>query len=168
MPRSPESFVRARRDSWARLHDLVDRVQKSRLSSLTDEELHELGTLYRRASADLARAQTRYSSTTAGLELVRSLNSLVMRAHALIYLAPAGAPVSVWHFIVYGFPETVRRHWKVIFLSALALYLPALFAYIAVWTNPDSTSLFVPDQVVQQVKERAQTKLTTGWGGNND
>ncbi len=152
MPRTPESFVRARRESWSRLHDLVDKAQKARLAALSDDELHELGTLYRRASADLARAQTRYGTTTAGLELVRSLNALVLRAHSQIYSAPPPAPSRGFWFFFYGFPEAFRRHWKLIALAAFLMFAPALASYVAVWSNADTAKLLVPDQAVRVVE----------------
>lgn len=166
MPRSPESFVRARREAWSRLHDLVDKAQRTRLASLTDDEVHELGTLYRRTSADLARAQTRYASTIAGQELVRSLNALVLRAHAQIYSAPAPAPSTGWAFFLYGFPEAFRRHWKAIALAAFFMFAPAFASYVSVWSNPESAKLFMPDEIAETVHRRAQTKQTTGWGAN--
>ena len=54
MPRTPEQFVRARREAWERLEDLVGRAQNAQLNALSNDELHELGTLYRRASADFS------------------------------------------------------------------------------------------------------------------
>ena len=169
MSRTPEQFVRLRREAWTRLEDLVDKAQKQRLAALSDAEIHELGTLYRRTSADLARAQTRYSSTQAGQELVRSLNGLVLRAHAQIYQAPPSqeSPLkSGWAWLLWGFPAAFRRHWKPILLAAILMYGPALAAYVAVWSNPSNTRLFVPDEVVAKVEERAKKKLTTGWGAN--
>lgn len=170
MPRTPEQFVRARRDAWERLEDLVDRAQNARLNALSNDELHELGTLYRRTSADLARAQTRYNSTLAGQELVRTLNALVRRAHAhaQIYAAPTtgAAPRQAWHWLFYGFPAAFRRHWRAIAFAALLMYGPAVASYIAVWSDSANTRLFLPDEVVKTVEERAQKKLTTGWGGN--
>lgn len=169
MPRTPEQFVRARRDAWERLELLVERAQGARLSALSNDELHELGTLYRRTSADLARAQTRYHSTLAGQELVRTLNALVRRAHAQIYAAPGNshaAPVAAWNWLFYGFPAAFRRHWRAIAFAAILMFGPALAAYAMVWSNAADTHLFLPDAVVQTVEERAQKKLVTGWGGN--
>lgn len=169
MPRTPEQFVRSRREAWARLEDLVEKAQHDKLASLTDDEVHELGTLYRRTSADLARAQTRYSSTLAGQDMVRSLNSLVLRAYAQIHSAPppaASASSSIFAFLTYGFPLVFRRHWKPIFISALIMFLPAFIAYMMVWTNPKDANLFISEEIVQKVQERAQKKLTTGWGAN--
>jgi hypothetical protein len=99
-----DQFVRQHRAGWKRLHELVEKAQRSRLSSLSDDELHELGTLYRRASSDLARAQTRLSGTTAGRELIHSLNALVLRAHSQVYSAPAPQPLRALRFLLYGFP----------------------------------------------------------------
>lgn len=168
MPRTPESFVRSRREAWARLQELVDKAQNQRLSSLSDDELHEMGALYRRTSADLARAQTRYNSTNAGQELVRSLNSLVLRAHAQVYSAPPSSTTRGLAFFVYGFPAAFRRQWRPILLAAMFMFGPAFAAYLAVWTNPQNTSLFIDQAVVQQVEVRAKKKLVTGWGGNTN
>ena len=168
MPRTPEQFVRARRDAWERLEELVERAQGARLGALSNDELHELGTLYRRASADLARAQTRYNSTLAGQELVRTLNSLVRRAHAQIYAAPASnaSASSAWKWLFYGFPAAFRRHWHAIALAALLMYGPAFASYVMVWSDAANTRLFLDDEIVKTVEDRAQKQLTTGWGGN--
>jgi uncharacterized membrane protein SpoIIM required for sporulation len=138
------------------------------LSSLSDDELHELGTLYRRTSADLARAKTRYSTTSAGKELVRSLNDLVLRAHAQVYSAPSPQSANALDFIRFGFPATFRRHWRAIALSATFMFLPALLAYMAVLFNPDNAPLFVPDTAIEQVQKRAEQKIVVGWGARTE
>lgn len=168
MPRTPEQFVRQRQESWTRLEELVDRAQTLKIGALSDSELLELGTLYRRVSSDLARAQTRYAQTHAGRELMRSLNALVLRAHAQVYSAPAPQTSNFWGFLLYGFPAAFRRNLRPILLAAFFMYAPAVIAYFAVWTNPANARLFVPDAVVKEVEKRAQKKLVTGWGGNTN
>ncbi len=168
MPRTPEQFVRSRQESWTRLEELVDRAQAQKIGALSDGELLELGTLYRRVSSDLARAQTRYANTLAGRELVRSLNALVLRSHAQVYSAPTPQTSNFWEFVLYGFPAAFRRNLRPILLAAFFMYGPALIAYVAVWTNPQNAHLFVSDDVVQEVKTRAEKKLTTGWGGRTE
>jgi len=168
MATSAERFVIAHRAGWQRLSELVDKVQRTGLNDLSDEELHELGALYRRAAADLARAQTRYGATTAGRELVRSLNDLVLRAHVQVYSAPAPQPVRALNFLLYGFPAAFRRQWRAILLAAVLFYGPGILAYGAVVVNPDLTSLFVPESAVREVQKRAQKKATGGWGANTD
>lgn len=161
-----EQFVAAHRAEWRRLNELVVKAQESRLTALSDDELHEIGALYRRAAADLARVQTRYATTNAGRELVRSLNDLVLRAHVQVFATPPPQPTGALHFLLYGFPATVRRQWRAIAVAAALMFLPALLAHLAVVSNPDLAPIFVPDEVVKEVQKRAQEKLVTGWGGN--
>jgi uncharacterized membrane protein SpoIIM required for sporulation len=168
MARSAERFVSSHRHIWERLDALVSKAQRARLSSLSDDELHELGILYRRASADLARAKTRYTTTNAGKELVRSLNDLVLRAHTQVYSAPPPQTANALDFVVFGFPATFRRHWRAIALSATLMFLPALLAYIAVLFNPDNAPLFVPETAIQEVQKRAEQKIVVGWGARTE
>jgi uncharacterized membrane protein SpoIIM required for sporulation len=163
-----ERFVSAHRAGWKRLSDLVDRAQHKRLNALTNEELHELGALYRRASSDLARAQTRYSTTVAGRELVRSLNDLVLRAHTVVYSAPPPTPVVAFSFVLYGFPAAFRRQWRAIVLAALFMFLPSFIAYGATRVNPKLAEMFVPASAIEEVQKRADKKIITGWGGNTE
>ena len=163
-----EQFVRTHRSDWERLDTLVDQAQKNGLASLPDEELHELGALYRRAAADLARAQTRHASTHAGRELVRSLNDLVLRAHAQVYSAPAPKPLRALRFLMWGFPAAFRRQWRAITLAGVFLFLPAMLAHLAVVVNQDLAPLFVPDSAIQEVQKRAEQKIITGWGANTN
>ncbi|MDQ3814235.1 MAG: stage II sporulation protein M [Armatimonadota bacterium] len=168
MARSAERFVAAHRVAWQRLNELVDKAQRTGLTALSDDELHELGALYRRAAADLARAQTRYASTTAGRELVRSLNDLVLRAHVQVYSAPAPQPVRALHFLLYGFPAAFRRQWRAILLAAVLFYGPGVLSYCAVVVNPSLSTLFVDEHVIKEVQKRAQKKITVGWGGHTE
>lgn len=163
-----EQFVRTHRESWQRLDELVSKAQKGRLSSLSDDELHEIGALYRRAAADLARAQTRHATTHAGRELIRSLNDLVLRAHAQVYSAPPPAPMSALKFVMWGFPAAFRRQWRVIMLAAIFLFLPGAVAHIAVVVNPELAPMMVPNGAIQEVQKRAKQKITTGWGANTN
>jgi len=161
-----EHFVNTHRAQWQRLDQLVSRANQLKLAALSDEELHELGILYRRAAADLARAQTRLGTTHAGRELVRSLNDLVLRAHALLYSAPAPEAGRALEWIAFGFPDAFRRHWRAIAVAALLMFGPALVAYVCVVSNAALAPYFVPESAIQEVQRRAQEKIITGWGAN--
>ncbi len=161
-----EHFVSTHRAQWQRLDELVERAHKLKLAALSDEELHELGLLYRRAAADLARAQTRLGSTHAGRELIRSLNDLVLRAHALLYSAPAPEAKRAFEWVAFGFPQAFRRHWRAIAVAALLMFGPALVAYVCVTTNAALAPYFVPESAIEEVQRRAQEKIITGWGAN--
>jgi len=168
MPRSAERFVRTHRQMWQRLSDLVEKAQRTRLNSLSDDELHEMGVLYRRASSDLARAKTRYTATNSGRELVRSLNDLVLRAHTQVYSAPPPQPLNAVHFLLHGFPAAFRRHWRAIALAAVFMFLPGFLSYLTVVFNPASAPIFVPESAIEEVQKRADRKIIVGWGARTE
>jgi len=168
MPSNAERFVTTHRESWQRLDFLVKKAKNSSVHLLNNAEIEEVGVLYRRVAADLARAQTRYASTSTGRELVRSLNNLLLNAHTLVHGGAPARPVHAWNFVLYEFPAAFRRQWRTIALAAVFMMLPALLSYIAVRANPSSAPLFVPDGAIAEVQRRADTQSTTGWGANTD
>src|ERR1700694_5463305 len=52
-----EGFVALRREDWNRLEDLLARGGSGHLNALTPAQVLTMAALYRRATADLARAQ---------------------------------------------------------------------------------------------------------------
>ena len=52
-----EEFVALRRDDWNRLEDLLARAGAANLNALAPAQVLTMAALYRRATADLARAQ---------------------------------------------------------------------------------------------------------------
>src|SRR5687767_12688967 len=73
------SFVQRRRPDWDALERLLDARRTGTAQSLS--ELAELDRLYRKASADLARAQSFYPGT----DVARFLTALVARGYGSIY-----------------------------------------------------------------------------------
>lgn len=118
------------------LETLVTRVRKSGMKSLSEDELLDLGRVYRRAGAMLARART------AGLRGgdVESLNRLMAAAYPLVH-PPTERHGSVWEFLLYEFPRTFRREFKVIMLATLVFFLGALGGAIAVSCNADAAEI---------------------------
>src|SRR6266702_3741753 len=76
-----EEFVASRRDDWNNLENLIARGSAGRLNPLRPQEVLALAALYRRATADLARAQRDWP----GEPVHRYLNGLVARGHGVVY-----------------------------------------------------------------------------------
>ena len=75
-------FAAKKRADWDQLQSLVTRANRRRgLKSLSRDEILSIGPLYRRVSSDLARAR----SGNANPDLIKHLNGLVGRSHALLY-----------------------------------------------------------------------------------
>ena len=76
-----DEFVASRREDWNNLENLIARGSSGRLNPLRPGEVLALAALYRRATADLARAQRDWP----GEPVHRYLNGLVARGHGVVY-----------------------------------------------------------------------------------
>jgi uncharacterized membrane protein SpoIIM required for sporulation len=134
------AFVETHRPGWARLAELLDRIETQGLDGLPLDQAREFGRLYRGASSDLLAARGHAASA----DLVEYLNALVARGYAQTYpgervkLGDAGA------FVARGFPRLVRREWKAVLASYLLFFLGLGFGYVAVAVDPDAAAALVP------------------------
>jgi uncharacterized membrane protein SpoIIM required for sporulation len=144
-----EEFVALRRDDWNRLEDLLARGGAGHLNALAPAQVLTMAALYRRATADLARAQRDWPDEP----VHRYLNGLVGRGHGVVYRRGG----RVWRrsrdFYSDVLPRTYRESWPYLLAAAALLFVPAIVAYFVVLTNPDSVAaLGVPPQIIDQVK----------------
>jgi uncharacterized membrane protein SpoIIM required for sporulation len=86
---------------WQRLEDLIEKSKTRLRSTLSTEELRELGELYRRTSSDLAIARVESRDP----ELISYLNNLLIRAHSRIYQADSRAFSIIKKFYLEDFPR---------------------------------------------------------------
>lgn len=119
--RTLDTYVVAHSPEWERLEDLVEHAQKQR-TKLSGEELDELLVRYQRASAHLSHVRT----TFADPEVTRRLTRVVAGARAVIYGSQAKAGGAIRTFFSSTFPAAVWSARRFIFLSALALFIPAI------------------------------------------
>ncbi len=144
-------FVGRRRPDWEALQGLLSR---QRAGTLHLDELRTLDTLYRRAAADLAHAQTFYPGTDAH----RFLNQLCGQAYAAIYQPPRERWLAVRDFFRREFPATLRAERRFIALSASLFILGLLLGALVVLLEPRGAELLVPQGVRDHV---AQGKMWT-------
>jgi uncharacterized membrane protein SpoIIM required for sporulation len=129
---------------WQELARILDKVDRQGLRGLQAEELIDLGRLYRRAAADLARART------AGLDprQIQQLNGLVGRAYAHVYTTETRGAGSVAAFFTREFPQSVRRCLPFIGTAFAVFFVASLLGLLATYQNPHA-----PDAL-----------LGPGWG----
>lgn len=111
------------------LEALVRRAAAGGLSALDDQELEDLGRLYRAATTHLALL--RAGGGSSGQR--ERLNELVARAHALIYSAAApdeAAHARAWLVALLQVPVAVRRRWRCHLLAAALLLLGVLYGWL--------------------------------------
>jgi len=134
------AFVGQRRPDWEALQGLLGR---QRAGTLRLEELRTLDTLYRRAAADLAHAQTFYPGTDAH----RFLNQLCGQAYAAIYQPPRERWLAVRDFFRREFPATLRAEGRFVAVSAAFFILGLLLGALVVLLEPRGAELLVPEGV---------------------
>jgi uncharacterized membrane protein SpoIIM required for sporulation len=144
----PEQFVLERRPEWEQLERLVRRASGARLGGLRAEEVVTLASLYRRAAADLSRAQRDWPAEPVTLYL----NGLVARGHGVVYRRGGAVLHRLARFYARTVPRTFRAAGWYLVVSALLLFLPALVAGVAVGTHPGLAGSVLPARLVTAVK----------------
>jgi uncharacterized membrane protein SpoIIM required for sporulation len=143
-----DEFVTRHRPSWDRLEKLLGRPGTSRLGGLRATEVLTLASLYRRATADLARAKRDWpTEPVAGY-----LNGLVARAHASVYRPGGNAGERIATFYKRTLPQTYRDAAPFLIASALLLFGPALVAFVAVSLDTQLAYALVPEALIQLVR----------------
>ncbi len=142
-----EEFVTRRRDDWNRLEDLIARAGSAKLNSLAPAQVLTLTTLYRRATADLARAQRDWPDEP----VHRYLNGLVARGHGVVYRRGGHVWRRIRTFFGETLPRTFRQSWPFLVASAALLFVPAIVSYFVVLAYPDAAYGIAPPQIIDRV-----------------
>ncbi len=122
-------FVRRHRDDWRELERLL---ALTRTKGLTFDDVERLDRLYRRASASLAQARTRFPGT----DVTRFLNQLGAQAYAAIYRAPVRSVDALKTFFVTTFPRVVQQTLPYTLVSVGCLLLGVLVGGVTVALEP--------------------------------
>src|SRR5213078_2389756 len=129
-----DEFVASRREDWNNLENLIARGSSGRLNPLRPQEVLALAALYRRATADLARAQRDWP----GEPVHRYLNGLVARGHGIVYRRGGEIWKRVRRFYVETLPGTFRAAWPFLLAAGALMFVPAIVTYFVVLAHPDA------------------------------
>jgi uncharacterized membrane protein SpoIIM required for sporulation len=141
-----EWFVTQRRAEWERLERLLGRAGRPR--GLGPEEALALAALYRRTTADLARAQRDWPDEP----VARYLNGLVARGHAAVYREGGAVLPRLARFYTQTIPRTYRASTPFILASAALLFGPAAIAFLVLLAQPGLADQLVSPTLVDLVK----------------
>ena len=143
-----DEFVARRRPEWDRLEKLLTRAGTSRIGGLRASEVLALAALYRRATADFARAQRDWPTEP----VAAYLNGLVARGHAAVYRQGGNVAERIAIFYKRTLPQTYRAAAPFVIASAALLFVPAAVAFVAISLDPRLAYAFVPPELVQMVQ----------------
>jgi len=142
-----EDFVALRRDDWNRLEDLLARAGGGSLNGLAPAQVLTLAALYRRATADLARAQRDWP----GEPVHRYLNGLVARGHGIVYRRGGEVWRRVRAFYTETLPRTYREAAPFLLAAGALMFVPAIVSYFVVLANPDAAYAIAPARLIDMV-----------------
>ena len=142
-----EEFVASRRDDWNHLENLIAKGSAGRLNPLHPMQVLTLAALYRRATADLARAQRDWPDEP----VHRYLNGLVARGHGVVYRRGGNLWKRLGTFYSETLPRTYRASWPYIVASAALLFVPAFVSFFVVLANPDAAYGIASPDLIDRV-----------------
>jgi uncharacterized membrane protein SpoIIM required for sporulation len=152
-----QRWLGRRQPIWQALDELLQKVETRGVKALSAAEIHQLASLYRSVSGDLARAKT----NQVGERLINHLQSLTSRGYSQIYQGSRRQEwQSVLEFFQWGFPAVVQRSRGYIALATGLFLLAGLLAWWLSWRDPKFIELIVPSAMIRQVRDRGE--LWTG------
>ena len=111
-------FEQKNHQRWQEYERLVTAMEKGR----RDASAGEMPRMFRELCVDLSLAQSRMY----GARITDRLNALVIRGYELIYRKRRGGWRAVARFLTSGFPQAVRRDWRLFWLCSAFFWLPFL------------------------------------------
>ena len=142
-----EDFVAMRRADWNRLEDLLAHAGAAHLNALTPAQVLTMAQLYRRATADLARAQRDWP----GEPVHRYLNGLVARGHGIVYRRGGNVLKRMRTFYVETLPRTYRQAWPYLLAAGALMFVPAFISFFVVLVHPEAAYAIADPRIIDQV-----------------
>lgn len=143
-----DDFVASRRDDWNRLEDLIAQAGAGRMNALSAPQVLTMAALYRRATADLARAQRDWP----GEPVHRYLNGLVARGHGVVYRRGGEVRKRIRTFYTETLPRTYRESWPYLLAAGALLFVPTFISFFVVLAHPDAAYSITDPALIDQVR----------------
>lgn len=157
-----QSFESVNQQFWLDFSDVLDKLEKNK--SLSSDEKNQFSTNYRSICHHLALAEARSYSAS----LVEFLHQLSQRGHRQFYRHKSHALAQFWHFIRYGFSETIWNEWRFVLIAHLVFYVPFIVLGVLTYYYPhafEAVGLGNPvsakEQIVDMYQEMADRQAVS-------
>lgn len=159
-------FRKGREHIWRQLDDLVTRIEKRGISSLSTEEAQRLPLLYRASMSSLSVAR----NIALDRNLLLYLENLALRSYLVVYGPRTGILQNIIEFFTRDFPCTVRKMRRHLAIAFVALLVGIIAGYILVQNDPDYFNMFVPEEIADgrnpgSSAEKLRQDLFAPWAG---
>ena len=134
-------FRQAHEADWARLDEIVTRMEKRSIRVLGDDDLLALPGLYRTTLSSLSVAR----DTSLDRSLIGYLEQLSTRAYFQIYGVQTPAHRQIARFFARSWPEAVRSLWRETLFCIILTFGSTLLAYLLVRSDPSWFYAIVPE-----------------------
>jgi uncharacterized membrane protein SpoIIM required for sporulation len=143
-------WLEKRKPNWSRLEDLLARSKGRGVSALDHKDLQELGLLYRQTASDLAIAREDITSS----QLAAYLNSLLGRAHNLIYMGNKPKVAGIVRFYSETYPRIFRELWPQTLLAFAIFAVTGLAAFILTMRDPTFAHRLLGTHMMETIEKR--------------
>lgn len=137
-----DRFRLEREADWRRLEDILKRMERGSLRSISDEDLLALPVLYRTAASSLAVAR----ETSLDNATLSYLESLVQRAWFQVYGPRKGLIGWLRGFLLGGWSRAVREIWLDICIALAVMVAGAIVGWLLVEQDQEWYFRLVPTQ----------------------
>lgn len=120
-------------EEWLNYNELSRWKKKSKKNPVTKPDELDLPHTYRMICHHFSLANSRMYSPV----LVEKLNKLVLRGHQKLYSTHTHIWQDIMAYFAGGFPELVRKEWKLVALAGALFYVPFIALIIILQFYPD-------------------------------
>jgi uncharacterized membrane protein SpoIIM required for sporulation len=152
-----QRWLKQREPTWQKLESLLKVIAEKRIDALSQNDLRDLGRLYRTASADLSRAR----AANLGSETQLYLNNLVVTAHNQVYQRKQNRLKDLFDFLWYTFPALVRQNILYVLAALTVVNSAGAISYFSVLHDAHFAQLevspgqpLVPEDMWQIIESR--------------
>jgi uncharacterized membrane protein SpoIIM required for sporulation len=138
-------FRQAHEGDWERLEQIVTRMEKRSIRSLSDEDLLGLPALYRTTLSSLSVAR----DTSLDRALIRYLERLCTRAYFQIYGVQTPAWRQLTGFFARAWPNAVRSLWRETAFCVALTFGAAVLAYLLIRSDPTWFYNIIPEGLAE-------------------
>jgi uncharacterized membrane protein SpoIIM required for sporulation len=153
-----EHFVESRKESWAALRVILEKISKKGIRKLSLEEVALYPDLYRGCCQDLAEARMLNLSP----DVIEYLNGITGQAHSYLYFVKPLSTRDISKFFRIHLPASLVNNARYVLIALLLFWGSAFTAFTGVMNQPEMAQRFVSQSVLDQLENMYRESTATG------